>query len=205
MRLTGRQKAIAASDGLDRRVLAGLALGFALLVLAAGTSCGGSTESGSDGGSSIGSTTVDDDLPPPEDRCPGGSTRPLAVESVIEVAQRHGITLYDNPQCQTVPSVVRQASNILRYGPNANIVDQDEISEREGDVRCVFYRKSEPAFRSHPPPVERIHYETDEETIFRFLNLRCVIYPDPEDAETQLRRLQQAMDELRTLWMNSEI
>jgi hypothetical protein len=186
-------------------VLAGLALGFALLGLAAGTSCGGSAEPGSDGGSPTGSATVDDNLPPVEDRCPGGSTRPIAVETVIEVARRHGITLYDDPQCQTVPSIVRQASNIVRYGPNANIVDQDEISEREGDVRCEFERESAPALRRNPPAVERVHYATDEETYFTFLNVDCVIYPNPEDAETQLRRLQQTMDELRTLWMNSEI
>lgn len=186
-------------------MLAGLALGFALLGLVAGTSCGGSAERGSDGGSPTGSATVDDNLPPVEDRCPGGSTRPLAVERVIEVAQRHGITLYDNPQCDPEPSVVRQASNIVRYGPNANIPDQDEISEREGDVDCLFERESAPALRGNPPAVERVHYATDEETYFTFLNVECVIYPNPEDAETQLRRLQQTMDELRTLWMNSEI
>ena len=48
-----------------------------------------------------------------------------------------------------------------------------------------------------PETVERVRYPGDEETHFNLLNVDCVIFPEPDKAEEQLRRLQEAMDDLR--------
>lgn len=151
------------------------------------TSCG----SNQSGGSPSPSSTQADDPPPKADRCRGGKTRPLEIGTVIDVARRHGITLYDDPQCVPDPIVVSQAANIILYGPNTNLHRQREIERREGSVSCFL--SAAPLF---PRTVERIHYRDDEETHFRLLNTECVIYPDPAKADEQLAQVQQMMNEL---------
>lgn len=157
-----------------------------LVLLAVLTGCGESREEA-------------DALPPVEDRCPGGKTEPLDVQTVVEVARRHGITLYNDPQCQPDPTIVSTASNQLLWGPNTNVGEHREIDEREGFVSCMLGRGAEltPRVKRAPPEVRRIRYEGDEETHFRAFNVDCVIYPDSEHAEAQLTRLEQTMNELR--------
>lgn len=137
--------------------------------------------------------TYDEDAPAPEDRCPGGPTEPLKIGTVIEVGRRHGFTLYPDPACIPDPTIVSQASNILLYGPHTNSQQEDEISRREGSVKCLLRaRAGSPTANK----VERVRYAGDDETHFRLLNVDCIIYPDPENAGEQLARLQKAMDEL---------
>jgi len=135
-----------------------------------------------------------DELPPPGQRCRGGPTRPLELETVIAAGRRHGITLYSDPACQPDPTVVSQAANVLLYGPNANADREREITEAEGDVTCMLREDAGP---TAPKTVERVRYPGDEETHFTLLNVDCVIYPEPDKADEQLARLQAVMDDLR--------
>jgi hypothetical protein len=165
-------------------------------VLAAGSlaACGGGkSEPGAAGTTTNAGETGE--LPPPGQRCRGGRTRPLELETVIEVGRRHGITLYSDPACQPDPTVVSQAANVLLYGPDANAEREREITQAEGAVTCMLREDAGP---TAPKTVERVRYPGDEETHFKLLNVDCVVYPEPDNAEEQLRRLQAAMDELRT-------
>jgi hypothetical protein len=131
--------------------------------------------------------------PPPEQRCRGGKTRPLDLETVIEVGRRHGITLHSDPACQPDPTVVSQAANVVLYGPDANAEQENEITREEGAVTCMLREDAGPRA---PKTVERVRYPGDEETHFKLLNVDCAIYPEPGNAEEQLARLQAAMAEL---------
>jgi len=124
-------------------------------------------------------------------RCSGGTTRPLDIETVIEVGRRHEITLYSDPECSNPPGIVSQASNTILYGSDANTDRYDEITRQEGDVRCGLYSRSRGDAKVH-----RLHYADDVETRFTLHNVRCVIYPDEDHAKEQLRHLQEAMNEL---------
>lgn len=163
--------------------------GVAILMVA----CGGKAESGSPAGPSTSTEAADENPPRPEDRCPGGKTRPFDLQTVIEVARRHGITLYSQPNCLSDARIRTQAANILQYGPDRNDEQQSEIERREGRVTCLLRATPGQA----PKVVERNRYVGDAETHFSLLNVVCVIYPDPDDAEEQLARLQEAMDELQ--------
>ena len=134
------------------------------------------------------------ELPPPEQRCRGGKTRPLELETVIEVGRRHGITLHSDPACQPDPTVVSQAANVVLYGPDANAEREKEITQEEGAVTCLLRKNADPTAAQ---TVERVRYAGDEETHFKLLNVNCVIYPEPGNADEQLRRLQATMDELQ--------
>ena len=101
--------------------------------------------------------------------------------------------LYPQPDCQPDPTIVSQAANILQYGPDQNYQHASEIKEREGAVTCLL--RARPGLG--PKTVERNRYSGDEETHFSLLNVVCVIYPEPDHAEDQLMRLQEAMDELQ--------
>lgn len=163
--------------------------------LAAGSlvACGGSEPEPS----AAGTTTNDGetgDLPPPGLRCRDGPTRPLELETVIDVGRRHAITLYPDPACQPDPTVVSQAANVLLYGPDENADRESEVTHAEGAVTCMLRAEAGP---SAPKTVERVRYPGDEETHLKLLNVDCVIYPEPDKAEEQLSRVQAAMDELR--------
>jgi hypothetical protein len=161
----------------------------ACLLAACGT---GESEPGSAGTTpTVGETGQ---LPPPGQRCRGGPTRPLELETVIETGRRHGITLYSDPACQPDPTVLSQAANVLLYGPDANADRESEITQAEGAVTCILRKDAGPTAAK---TVERVRYPGDEETHFTLLNVDCVIYPEPENADEQLRRLQAAMDQLR--------
>jgi hypothetical protein len=99
--------------------------------------------------------------------------------------------LLDDPTCTPLPTVVRQASNIVLYGRDTNVAQREEIEQREGFVTCALSRGPE-----FPSTVDRIHYSGDEETYFRLLNVTCIIYPDPPNAEVQLARLGRTMKTL---------
>jgi hypothetical protein len=148
--------------------------------------CGGGE---SEPGATRSTTSVPEsgELPPPDQRCRGGKTRPLELETVIEVGQRHGITLHSDPACQPDPTVVSQAANVVLYGPDASAEREREITQEEGAVTCMLREDAGPAAAE---TVERVRYPGDEETHFKLLNVDCVIYPEPENAEEQLRRLQ---------------
>jgi hypothetical protein len=139
--------------------------------------------------------------PPPEQRCRGGKTRPLELETVVEVGRRHGITLHSDPACQPDPTVVSQAANLVLYGPEANTEREKEITQKEGAVTCLLREAPGPTAAK---TVERVRYPGDEETHFKLLNVDCVIYPEPGNADAQLRRLQAAMDELKEQAEKSE-
>ena len=153
---------------------------------------GGESEPGSAGTTTTAGETGEP--PPPGQRCRGGPTRPLELETVIETGRRHGITLYSDPACQPDPSVVSQAANVLLYGPDANDERENEITQAEGAVTCMLRADAGP---TAPKTVERVRYPGDEETHFKLLNVDCVIYPEPDKAEEQLTRLKAAMDDLR--------
>ncbi len=191
LRMIVGRKVSAASSYDGSHALVWPALGIVILVLALLTSCGSSAEPRSDGSPPTASTTSDDDAPAPQDRCPGGKTRPLTIRAVIEAARQHDITLYDDPACTPEPTIEREASNILLYGPHTNVAQQSEIEQREGFVICAL--SATPQFGS---TVERIRYPGDEETNLRLLNVNCVIYPDPPSADEQLARLEQTMNDL---------
>ncbi len=163
-------------------------------VVAAGSlaACGGGESEPAAGTTTNAGETGE--LPPAGQRCRGGPTRPLELETVIEVGRRQGITLYSDPACQPDPSVVSQAANVVLYGPDANAEREREITQEEGAVTCMLREAAGPAA---PKTVERVQYPGDEETHFKLLNVDCVIYPEPDKADEQLRRLQAAMDELR--------
>jgi hypothetical protein len=154
--------------------------------------CGGDSEPRAAGTTTGAGETGE--LPPPGQRCRGGPTQPLELEAVIDAGRRHGITLHSDPACQPDPTVVSQAANVLLYGPDANAERESEITEAEGAVACML---RENAGSTAPQTVERVRYAGDDETHFRLLNVDCVIYPEPDKAEEQLRRLQEAMDDLR--------
>jgi hypothetical protein len=162
----------------------------ATALLAAG--CGGG-ESEPDAAGTTTNAGESDEVPPGQ-RCRGGPTRPLELETVIAAGRRHGITLYSDPACQPDPTVVSQAANVLLYGPNANADREREITEAEGDVTCMLREDAGP---TAPKTVERVRYPGDEETHFTLLNVDCVIYPEPDKADEQLARLQAVMDDLR--------
>jgi hypothetical protein len=132
--------------------------------------------------------------PQAEQRCRGGKTRPLELETVIEVGRRHGFTLHSDPACQPDPTVVSQVANVLLYGPDANAERERAITREEGAVTCMLREDAGPTAAK---TVERIRYPGDEETHFKLLNVDCVIYPEPGNADAQLRRLQAAMEELK--------
>ena len=113
---------------------------------------------------------------------------------MIEVGRRHGITLHSDPACQPDPTVVSQAANVVLYGPDANAEQESEITREEGAVTCMLREDAGP---TAPKNVERVRYPGDEETHFKLLNVDCVIYPEPSDAEEQLARLQAAVAELQ--------
>jgi hypothetical protein len=131
------------------------------------------------------------DAPPRNERCPGGKTQPLELKTVISAARHHRISFYNDPQCAD-PTVVSQAANILLYGPHTNSQDGDAIQKREGDVTCLL--RARPEFSSN---VQRIQYRGDKKIEFRLLNLECFIFPDPQSRHTQLRRLSEALNDLR--------
>ncbi len=130
------------------------------------------------------------DAPPRSEHCPGGKTQPLGVQTVVAAGRRHGVTLYDDPQCPD-PTVVSQASNILLYGPHTNSPQGDEIQKREGDVTCSLFAR-----KTFSANVQRIHYPGDEQTEFRLLNVECFIFPDAAKENDQLRRLRDVMNDL---------
>lgn len=152
----------------------------------------GSQEPGNRASKSTLSETGTESEPQIPHPCPGGETRPLDIQTVIEIARRHGITLYSDPQCIGDPTVERQASNAIAYGPNKNVDRYDEITQREGHVTCLLYAQP-----SRDQTVRRVRYPGEEETNFTLLNVLCVIYPEPANAKEQLRRLQETMDELQ--------
>jgi hypothetical protein len=168
-------------------------LAAAMAACSLGACAGGESEPGAAGTAPNAGETGE--LPPAGQRCRGGPTRPLDLETVIEVGLRHGITLYSDPACQPDPTVVSQASNVLLYGPNANVDRESEITQAEGAVTCMLREDAGP---TAPKTVDRVRYPGDEETHFKLLNVDCVIYPEPDTAEEQLGRLQAAMGELRT-------
>jgi hypothetical protein len=153
--------------------------------------CGGKGEAGSVAGST--STETGDDNPPrPEERCRGGKTEPFDLKTVIDVARRHRIMLYPQPDCQPDPTIVSQAANILQYGPHQNYQHASEIQEREGAVTCLL--RARPGLG--PKTVERNRYSGDEETHFSLHNIVCIIYPEPDKTDEQLLRLEKTMNEL---------
>jgi hypothetical protein len=166
----------------------------AAMVACSLAACGGDSESGP---GAVGTTTnagETGELPPPGQRCRGGPTRPIELETVIAAGRRHGITLYSDPECQPDPTVVSQASNVLLYGPDANADRESEITQAEGAVTCMLREDAGPTAAKN---VERVRYPGDEETHFTLLNVDCVIYPEPDNADEQLTRLQAVMDDLR--------
>ena len=155
---------------------------------------GGESESGPGAAGTTTNVGETGELPPPGQRCRGGPTRPIELETVIAAGRRHGITLYSDPECQPDPTVVSQASNVLLYGPNTNTDRESEITQAEGAVTCMLREDAGP---TAPKAVERVRYPGDEETHFTLLNVDCVIYPEPHKADEQLTRLQAVMDDLR--------
>jgi hypothetical protein len=153
--------------------------------------CGGGESAPGEARSTTGAEA---ELPPLEQRCRGGKTRPLELHTVIETGRRHGITLHSDPACQPDPTVVSQAANVVLYGPEANAEREREVTQEEGAVTCMLREDAGPAAAK---AVERVRYPGDKETHFKLLNVDCLIYPEPENAEEQLSRLQAAMDELR--------
>ena len=170
------------------------AVTFSMAVACFLVACGGNQERGSSAESSTSNVTDTQGAPQIPHPCPGGKTRPLDIQTVTEVARRHGITLYANPQCTGDPTVVSEAANTVAYGPNKNVDRYDEITRREGDIACLLY--AQPS-GSGDKTVRLVHYPGDEETSFTLLNVVCVIYPEPDNAKEQLRRLQETMDELQ--------
>jgi hypothetical protein len=120
-----------------RRRSACISILAAVLAVSSLAACGGSEAEPSGAG-----TTTDDgetgDLPPPGLRCRGGPTRPLELETVIDVSRPHGVRLYSDPACQPDPTVVSQAANVLLYGP-------EETHLKLLNVDCVIYPEQDKA------------------------------------------------------------
>jgi hypothetical protein len=126
--------------------------------------CGGGE---SEPGATRSTTSVPEsgELPPPDQRCRGGKTRPLELETVIEVGQRHGITLHSDPACQPDPTVVSQAANVVLYGPDASAEREREITQEEGAVTCMLREDAGPAAAE---TVERVRYPATRRPISSF-------------------------------------
>jgi hypothetical protein len=182
----------AAREPLQPRLAVWMSIAATVAACSLAACGGGESEPGA--ARSTTSTAETGALPPPEQRCRGGKTRPLELETVIEVGRRHGITLHSDPACQPDPTVVSQAANVVLYGPDKNAERDREITQEEGAVTCLLRENAGPTAANS---VERVRYAGDEETHFKLLNVACVIYPEPENADEQLRRLQAAMDELQ--------
>jgi hypothetical protein len=121
----------AAREPLQPRLAVWMSIAATVAACSLAACGGGESEPGA--ARSTTSTAETGALPPPEQRCRGGKTRPLELETVIEVGRRHGITLHSDPACQPDPTVVSQAANVVLYGPDKN-AERDHARRRRGHL-----------------------------------------------------------------------
>ena len=128
---------------------------------------------------------------PPDRACTGGETQPIQVSELVRVFRKHGLQMFDDPECGEV-TIQRRASNAPQFGAGAPLSDYDDVKQTQGYINCDLL-----ALPVNPlQPVERIKYEGDEETQFRFGNVLCFIYPHPDSEREQVERLRRAAADL---------
>jgi hypothetical protein len=118
--------------------------------------------------------------------CQDGPTEPLTKGQVVRVLRDHGFSAYPDPYtCAGATDIMIDLSNILSFGPDANVDEHAEISAREGYLLC--------ALRSHPIYGEGTTIQeferSDEKVELVLANLECTLYPE-QDA--QVERLDEA-------------
>ena len=127
--------------------------------------------------------------PPP---CRTGQGRPINEATLKAVLGRRDIHLRRDDRCATFRN-----PNTQRLDPRAPLAtlrnsagsdDYDRVIASQGDIFCDLERRS-----TSGPKLERIKYESDEETHLRTLNILCTIYPESPD---QINALAAALSQL---------
>jgi hypothetical protein len=135
-----------------------------------------------------GCTALKDDVDASEFACPRGLARPFSVQTLIRVANDHGVSLKRDPTCGGGDSI-DAASNIV---VSDDVDDDQQVLRREGLVLCDIgdLPFAEPPFR-----VTRTKWPDDQETSFDVANISCAIYPR---SVGQIDRFKAALEALRT-------
>jgi hypothetical protein len=122
----------------------------------------------------------------PPGRCGKGRMQPVTITDLVTTFRANRISLHNEHQCASPPSLAQASNGNPAEGPSA-----EEVTAREGDVICTI----EP--RSIGRKVSQSHYRGDQQTYLSVLNVLCAIFPsDDTHAARQTARLSHALQEL---------
>lgn len=140
--------------------------------------------------------------------CEGRPTRPVTKTQLEQVLERQGFRMYSDREsglCSAVDIEVVLENLPVSDAGRLSGDDESNIRERYGHVICDLRRaplSSEPGLHKDldAPAASPIFHGPKAE--FWIENAACTIYPDDGgdyDADSQVRRLERAMEELERL------
>jgi hypothetical protein len=126
--------------------------------------------------------------------CHPGQGRPITEATLKEVLAKRNIQLYRTDNCPSyrnpdlpppppteAPDPEEPLAVLANLWDGSSPDNYDRIVSDEGFILCDVLRDGSVGFG---PKLERIKYESDEETHLRTLNISCTIYPDsPEQID----------------------
>jgi hypothetical protein len=163
-----------------------LVLVLALALAATPAGCG----YGEDGGGPA-ATGAEATTGPDAGDCKGGTTAPFTVEELLEGLRAAGYDMYVDPGCSD-RSASWALSNtsiaVSELGPE----DFARAQMREGAIGCKLFD----AVDGEGAKVAVVHFEGEDWTNLRTLNVSCDITPDPANAQEQIDKLEHTLNEL---------
>jgi hypothetical protein len=125
--------------------------------------------------------------------CEGGDTAPITVEELLTGMRAAGYDMYVDPGCND-DSVAWALSNTSIYVDELGPEDFKRAQAREGAIACDLFKGAE----EQDATVTVTHFEGEDWTDLRMLNVICTISPDPTKAQQQIDRLEQTLNKLAT-------
>ena len=123
--------------------------------------------------------------------CKGGDTAPLTVDELLDGLRAAGYDVYVDPGCSDVSAswaLSNTSIDVHELGPE----DFERAQAREGAISCKLFD----ALEGQGATVTVTHFEGEDWTHLRTLNVSCDITPDPAKQAEQIDRLEQTLNEL---------